>query len=754
MSHRYGAGLEQWHHWTNTLPLAEHVLPVVVDPAVPISPDSNMKALGKTPSQINFRGEASGFAKWTDHRSTMKQIGKWELDERLGICMQSRDGGLRAFDIDVHGPKRSAKIVAAIEGRFPHLKFYRRSREGTGKVLLPFRLEGLLTKRVLTVNGGIIEILGDGQQWIADGAYIKDGKVDGRYLWPAGRPPTIDDVPLLTMAELDDLCALLEMLFAEGEDGWSIARERRQGTGEYTGPPRDDEIGAWLVQHWEITGDKGDGTLFVRCPWVDGHSSDSGPSETQYAPPDERFEKGHFKCLHASCQNRTDADFLEAMGFAHDMSDAPDLPAEIETAKGKEIEPAKPRYMLSKQQLKENRAYNHRLFLQDVESSGIEISWDDYTAQLVWRSKRSNSLAWLPFKDEQYQMIVEKMDSHGFVPQTAAAIRSAVNAHGVRHRVDTLIDWVGELPAWDGLPRIERFWHTYAKAADNAFTRAVGLYSWTAQAGRALAPGCQADMALILVGGQGVRKTSLVRSIAPGVKHFAEIDLTDRDDDTTRKMRGKAVAELGELRGLRGRDQDSTKAFVTRREEEWVPKYKEFPDTFQRRFIFYGTTNEDTFLADATGERRWLPFEVGAALDVEGVERDRDQLWAEAVALWRKNGIMWQEAERLAIGEHSKFKDMDPWLPTIARWLLNGDELAIAPVDRPYTWGTEDVLVGALGFKTSQLDQRLKTRAGKALKVLYCTHKKVRALGGSQGYIAYRDKIEAFLGEGEDDLFG
>ncbi|MFN6935441.1 MAG: hypothetical protein ACK4NZ_09850, partial [Tsuneonella sp.] len=323
MAEQLGASLEQWHHLSITLGLAEHLLPVVVNPDAPISPDSNMRMLGKTPSRYNFKHEVSGFAKWTDHRATLKEIGKWELEEDYGICVQARDGGLRAVDIDVPGPKRSAKIVEYIENHFPHLKFYRRSREGTGKVLLPFRLEGLLTKRVLKVNGGIIEILGDGQQWIAEGAYIRDGKADGRYLWPAGRPPAIDDVPLLTMEQLEALCAELAMWFGDGE--WSIARERRKGLGEYTGPPRDDEVGAWLLENWEVTGDKGDGTLFVRCPWIDGHSSDSGPSETQYAPPDERFERGHFKCLHASCQERTDADFLEAMGWSPDVSDAPDL---------------------------------------------------------------------------------------------------------------------------------------------------------------------------------------------------------------------------------------------------------------------------------------------------------------------------------------------------------------------------------------------------------------------------------------------
>lgn len=748
MPNEPGATLEQWHHWSLTLGLAEHLLPVVANPDATISPDSNMKALGKTPSRYNYKGDVSGFAKWTDHRATLKEIGKWELERDYGICIQSRQGGLQAIDIDIPGIKRAAKIVAQIENHFPHLRWFKRSRQNTGKVLLPFICDEPITKRVLTVDGGIIEVLGEGQQWIADSSYVKDGKVDGRYEWPMGRPMTLDEVPHLTLAQLDDICGTLE-LFHDVGDGWSIARERRTGLGEYKGPPRDDEIGAWLIANWDVTGDKGDGTLFVRCPWIEGHSSDSGPSETQYAPPDERFEKGHFKCLHASCQQRTDADFLEAMGWSPDLSDAPDLPEVAEPEKGKEIERVEPRYITDNKGRKEARQYNHELFLRDVDAVGLDIAWDDFTAQIVWR--RAGGDGWRVFGDEHYSAIVRAMDRNGFVVQAPSSIRAAVYAHAVNHRVDTLADWVNGLPKWDGVERVERFWVDYAGAADRPYIRAVGRYAWTAQAGRALEPGCQADMVPILVSKQGTRKTSLVRAIAPGEEQFVEINLMDRDDDTTRKMRGKTVVELGELRGMHSRAKEDIKAFITRRTEEWVPKYQEFAKQFKRRFLFYGTTNRDDFLADETGERRYLPFEVGedVQLDVEGVERDRLQLWAEAVAMWRAEGIAWREAERLAAGEHDRFKEEDAWTPNVRRWLLEDDPLTGgAPVDRPYGWGTEDALVGALGMPAKQIGRGDQTRMGAVLKALGCWHRRVRGKG--KVYRAFREELET---GGDDDLF-
>jgi hypothetical protein len=754
MAENYGATLEAWHHWSVTLGLAEHLLPVISNPGAMISPDSNMKALGKTPSRYNYRQEAAGFAKWTDHHATLREIAKWELEPDYGICVQAR--AVRAIDIDVPDQRKAKTVLEVIERALPLHFFPQRYRENTGKVLLPFLFDGPMPKRVVPVDGGIVEFLGDGQQWIAEGAYLTANPrvaarsntpqvALGRYLWRGGWPQAL---PELTSDELEALWDTLVTLLATGDA--QIARQRREGSGVDTSaiPGQDDAVADWLVLNWEIREAMGrGGELFIRCPFDAEHSSDSGPTETVYYPGGTGgYERGHFKCLHSHCLKYSDGDYLEALGYQPDMSDAPDLPAVV----GEEGEPGTElavapvaRYMVDKQGRKENRVYNHELFLQSADC-GKRIAWDDFSAQIIWcpAGDAQGEERWGLFSDEHYVQIVRQMDRNGFVPQAPVSIRGAVLNAAMSNPVDLAAAWAARLPEWDGVERIERFWTTYAAAPDSEYIRAVGRYTWTAQAGRLLDPGCQADMAPILVSEQGKRKTSLVAAIAPQRQMFVEINLTDRDDDTSRKMRGKLVAELGELRGLKGRAHEDVKSFITRREEQWTPKYQEFAKTFKRRFVFYGTTNEDDFLGDPTGERRWLPFHVGqgAQLDVEGVERDREQLWTEAIAMWRRGGVDWQDAERLAQDEHGRFKGDVKWVGKVRTWLLTAgalDDPELAPCDMDFAWGVEDVVVG-IGQKTDR-DADIMA-VGKALKALGCTKKRVWNCGWR--YAANRATLE------------
>jgi predicted P-loop ATPase len=128
-----------------------------------------------------------------------------------------------------------------------------------------------------------------------------------------------------------------------------------------------------------------------------------------------------------------------------------------------------------------------------------------------------------------------------------------------------------------------------------------------------------------------------------------------------------------------------------------------------------GTGNNTEFLSDETGERRWLPLNVGAT-DLEALRADRDQLWAEGIALWRAGGVQWREAQTLALKEHAAFKVSDPWEEAITRWFENTD-LDGAPADgRPVS--VHDVLVGALRMAIERVGKREEMRAGKVLKAL------------------------------------
>jgi Virulence-associated protein E len=95
---------------------------------------------------------------------------------------------------------------------------------------------------------------------------------------------------------------------------------------------------------------------------------------------------------------------------------------------------------------------------------------------------------------------------------------------------DSAVLW-GQSLRWDGVQRVERFFERYMTVPDSAYARSVGLYLWTALAGRCMEPGCKVDMVPVLIGAQGSGKTSMVEALAPTDEAFIEINLAQRNED-------------------------------------------------------------------------------------------------------------------------------------------------------------------------------------------------------------------------------
>ena len=237
-------------------------------------------------------------------------------------------------------------------------------------------------------------------------------------------------------------------------------------------------------------------------------------------------------------------------------------------------------------------------------------------------------------------------------------------------------------------------------------------------------------MVPVFIGLQGAGKTTVVEALSPIDDAFVEINLERKDDDLARSLRGKLVGEIAELRGLQGRDSESIKAWISRRWEEWTPKWREFSQRYARRLLMFGTGNSNEFLDD-TEERRWLPMVVGK-IDVAAVREVCTQLWAEGVVLYRKGGVHWQDAYMLARDQHAAFKVTDPWDEPIAQW-LNSD--AMDGPDGPKRGDgpvrMSEVLIGALGFRFDRVDRRCELRAGKVLRRMGYDKRVVRVDGAS-----------------------
>ena len=729
---RYGARPEAWDEWV-ALGAGEDLLPAVANPQAEIDLDSRMMGVGKTPSRYNAKRKVVGIGKWTSYLPSPREIESWKAEPDYSISVQTR-GEIKAIDVDVDDPKKAATIRAAITEFLGPIPV--RYREGSGKFLVPFKLDGQTRKRVLQVDGGMIEILGEGQQFIADGLH-PSGK---RYQWNGTSLP---EMPVLDLERLNQLCSMLEMCF--GTDGWKVAREKRN----VPGLPVDrgegtDDVATYLTENWEIY-DVGDqGQLFIQCPFEAAHTTDSGPTGTAYYPAGTGgYAQGHFVCLHAHCTGRSDRDYLDATGYG--LSEFADLVAGGDAAaRGDDpqppAEPALVKYpalVRDKSGRIEPTADNLVKLLMRPDLIGKHLAFDAFKDELIWApwGQAEGEEQWRTFADVDYVYTRIELERRGMKPMGHELLRSSVAAAALERRIDTAQEWLSRLE-WDGTERIDSFCIAGWGWAASDYSRAVGRYVWTAMAGRVLAPGCQADMAPILVGPQGARKTSAIKAMVPDEDFYTTIPLDGHDDDTSRRLRGKLVGELEELRGLNSRHIEEIKAWITRTSEGWIPKYREFESRFKRRLLFFGSTNDEEFLNDPTGERRWLPGRCGT-LDVEWIEEHREQLWAEGAAKFMLDGIDWRDAETLAKEQHHEFKVTDSWEGPVERWLIEPQINGQSPADVGYVT-LSDVLTGAVNIPVQNHDRGKEMRMAKVLRGLGWRRRQV-TFGEERKWVYARD---------------
>lgn len=304
---RWGASPDDWRR-LDALGLGTDLLPVVSNPIAEIAPKSTLKQLGKTPSLYDRERRVVGIGRWTEHQASDADLRRWGAEPDYGICIITRH--TRAIDIDVENRAVAQAIVRAIEAVLGSLPI--RSRSDSGKCLLAFRLTGTFPKRRMKVEGGIVEFLGDGQQFIAHGTHPKGA----RYEWSPEQP----SFPWITAEQLELVWASLEAQFAiETPHESKAPGEARKG------PDLDveDPVADWLETEGLVTSETRRGALVITCPWHEEHSSDTDgtTSTVWFRAGTNGHPQGHFRCQHAHCEHRNRQDFLAAVGYPDDRAD-------------------------------------------------------------------------------------------------------------------------------------------------------------------------------------------------------------------------------------------------------------------------------------------------------------------------------------------------------------------------------------------------------------------------------------------------
>ena len=189
--------------------------------------------------------------------------------------------------------------------------------------------------------------------------------------------------------------------------------------------------------------------------------------------------------------------------------------------------------------------------------------------------------------------------------------------------------------------------------------------------------GCKADLVLVLEGGQGIGKSTGIRALC-GVDWFGDALPPMGSKDASDYLRGKWIIELSEMAFQRKAEVEMQKAFISRQEERYRPAYGREEVVYQRRCVFIATTNRDDWALDETGNRRFVPVRA-TKVDVAGLKRDRDELWAAAVTAYNSGEQWWftEEMAAYANGQTEQRQESDVWVEQINIYLQTKNETTI-----------------------------------------------------------------------------
>jgi hypothetical protein len=244
-------------------------------------------------------------------------------------------------------------------------------------------------------------------------------------------------------------------------------------------------------------------------------------------------------------------------------------------------------------------------------------------------------------------------ERHGLLV-SPGMVHGAMDAHARRNSFHPVREYLSGL-VWDDRSRLDTWLSVYLGArADARYLAAVGRMFLISAVARIYAPGCQADHLLVLEGPQGICKSSAVRILAG--EWFTDQIREFGTKDAGLQLRGIWIVELSELAALTNTraEAERIKAFLTQRDEHLRVPYGRWPVRFPRSCVFIGTTNQTEYLKDESGGRRFWPVAcqpviAGEWVDLKGLKRDRDQLWAEAVARYH-NRESWHITDENTIG--------------------------------------------------------------------------------------------------------
>lgn len=480
----------------------------------------------------------------------------------------------------------------------------------------------------------------------------------------------------------------------------------------------------------------------VLCPWRSEHTSQGETSTVLFAPSEGR-SLGWFHCSHSHCADRTVDDVIAALppaavatarraqGYQAPKSapapePAPAGAADPDEWRGLLVQRVSKQGVVTLEKCTENVAL---ILTRDPRWAGI-IALNAFTGEVVTRREPpwspaerpsepwAQDKAWTDADDTRLELWLSREWQLRVGVESIVRCVAAVAERSAFHPVRDYLDGT----AWDMKPRLGQWLTTYMGVPDTQYARAVGVWWMVAAVARIFLPGCKADNVPIFEGAQGAGKSSALRTLA-GEDWFSDTPLDLQSKDAFASLRGRWIVEFAELDALRRADSSRAKAFFSSPVDTYREAYARRASRVARQCVFAGTVNHGAYLTDDTGNRRFWPVKVGR-IDLDALARDRDQLWAEAVAEFREGRAWWPTdahmVEACAAEQEERYQ-VDEWEPTIGEWLARQPAAYVT---------TADVLSQCLQLEAARWDRAVQMRVGSVLRRLGLARRKVRIRGG------------------------
>ena len=221
---------------------------------------------------------------------------------------------------------------------------------------------------------------------------------------------------------------------------------------------------------------------------------------------------------------------------------------------------------------------------------------------------------------------------------------------------------------WDGVPRINTWLHDYFGVDNTELNRNIGRCWLISAIARAFQPGVQADHCIVFEGRQGLGKSTAIKRLT-GEQYFAvHVAQSLVNKEAAILCEGVWIMEFSELSSIKGNRSEDVKSFLSRTHDRYRSIYGKQATDFPRQCVFAGTTNEDVYLDDSTGGRRYWPVYC-RRVDLEDLSDVRDMLWAEALVAYR-SGERWhlsrQMEHQAQVVQRQRLIE-EPWNATVLK---------------------------------------------------------------------------------------